>query len=74
MELSVLNIRCAAPNGNVTVTVNPGGQSVTLRDDGAGIDQAAGDGTYSGQWTPAAEGTFSLDSMAHSRQLWECSP
>ncbi len=60
MELSVLNIRCAVPNGNVTVTVSPGGQTVTLRDDGAGIDQTAGDGTYSGQWTPAAEGTFSL--------------
>ena len=52
MELSVLNIRCAVPNGNVTVTVSPGGQTVTLRDDGAGLDQAAGDGTYSGQWTP----------------------
>jgi hypothetical protein len=60
MELSALNIRCAAPNGNVTVAVNPGGQTVTLRDDGTGIDQAAGDGTYSGQWTPPAEGTFSL--------------
>ena len=60
MELSVLNIRCAVPNGDVTVTVSPGGQTVTLRDDGAGIDQAAGDGTYSGQWTPTAEGTFSL--------------
>ena len=60
MELSVLNINCAVPNGDVTVTVNPGGQTVTLRDDGAGIDQAAGDGTYSGQWTPPAEGTFSL--------------
>src|SRR5262249_13772078 len=59
-ELSVLNIRCGVPNGDVTVTVSPGGQTVTLRDDGAGIDQAAGDGTYSGQWTPAAEGTFSL--------------
>ena len=60
MELSVLNIRCAVPNGDVTVTVSPGGQTVTLRDDGAGIDQAGGDGTYSGQWTPTAEGTFSL--------------
>jgi subtilisin family serine protease len=60
MELSVLNIRCAVPNGDVTVTVSPGGQTVALRDDGAGIDQAAGDGTYSAQWTPPAAGTFSL--------------
>jgi len=59
-ELAVMNIRCAAPNGTVTVTVNPGGQTLTLRDDGAGIDQVAGDGIYSGQWTPAAEGAFSL--------------
>ena len=60
MELSALNIRCAVPNGNVTVTVNPGGQALTLRDDGVGIDQSAGDGIYSGQWTPAAAGTFTL--------------
>jgi subtilisin family serine protease len=60
MELSVLNIRCAAPNGNVTVTVSPGGQAITLRDDGAGFDQQAGDGIYSGQWTPTAQGDSSL--------------
>ena len=60
MDLAVLNIRCATPNGNVTVTVAPGGQTITLRDDGAGGDQEAGDGVYSGQWTPAAQGQFSL--------------
>jgi hypothetical protein len=60
MELSVLNVRCAAPDGDVTVTVNPGGQAVTLRDDGVGKDQEPGDGIYSGQWTPAAQGPFSL--------------
>ena len=48
------------PNGTVTVTVSPGGQTITLRDDGAGFDQVAGDGIYSAQWTPAAEGAFSL--------------
>src|SRR5262245_15894138 len=60
MDLAVLNIRCATPNGNVTVTVAPGGQTVTLRDDGAGPDQEAGDGIYSGQWTPAAPGDYTL--------------
>ena len=60
MDLSALHIRCAAPNGNVTVTVAPGGQTVTLRDDGAGPDQEAGDGIYSGQWTPAAPGDYTL--------------
>ena len=60
MELSALNIRCAAPAGDVTVTVTPGGQTITLRDDGTGFDQEAGDGIYSGQWTPAAQGQFSV--------------
>jgi hypothetical protein len=60
MELAALHIQCAAPKGTVTVTVSPGGQTITLRDDGAGMDQEAGDGIYSAQWTPAAEGQFSL--------------
>ncbi len=58
--LSVLNINCAAPNGDAAVTVDPGGQVVTLLDDGLGPDQAAGDGNYSGQWTPAGAGNFTL--------------
>ena len=60
MELAALHIRCAVPNGDVTVTVTPGGQTVTLRDDGVGLDQEAGDGIYSGQWTPGAAGEFTL--------------
>jgi len=60
ISLSVLNINCAAPNGDVTVTVDPGGEAVTLLDDGLGLDQAAGDGNYSGQWTPASTGSFTL--------------
>jgi len=58
--LSALNINCAAPNGDVVVTVNPGGQIVTLLDDGSGLDQVAGDGNYSGQWTPETAGAFTL--------------
>ena len=46
------NIKCASPNGNINVSVSPGGQTLTLLDDGVGSDQAAGDGMYSGQWTP----------------------
>jgi hypothetical protein len=60
LSLSVLNINCALPNGDVVVTVNPGGETVTLLDDGAGPDQAAGDGNYSGQWTPASTGSYTL--------------
>jgi len=58
--LSALNIHCAVPNGDVVVTVNPGGEVVTLLDDGLGRDQVAGDGTYAGEWTPASAGSFTL--------------
>src|SRR6058998_2039341 len=60
IDLAVLHINCAAPNGSVTVTVDPGGTIVTLQDDGLQTDQAAGDGVYSGRWTPAAQGTYTL--------------
>lgn len=60
IDLAVLHINCASPNGGVTVTVDPGGQTITLLDDGFGSDQATGDGIYSGQWTPQGAGTFTL--------------
>lgn len=60
IDLAALHINCANPNGNVSVTVGPGGQIVTLLDDGLGIDQTEGDGIYSGQWTPTSGGTFTL--------------
>jgi subtilisin family serine protease len=60
IDLSVLNIHCAVPNGDVAVTVNPGGEVIPLLDDGLGSDQAAGDGNYSGKWTPPGGGTFTL--------------
>jgi hypothetical protein len=58
--LAVLHINCALPNGDVDVTINPGGTIVTLKDDGAAPDQAAGDGIYSGQFTAGAPGVYSL--------------
>ncbi|MGB9069908.1 MAG: FG-GAP-like repeat-containing protein [Candidatus Acidiferrales bacterium] len=60
ITLSVLNIDCANPAGNVTVQISPGGTSVALVDDGSGADQAAGDGIYTAQWTPSAEGSYTL--------------
>ena len=60
VNLGYQNINCANPNGNVNVSVSPGNSTVTLLDDGAGADQAAGDGIYSGQWTPSAAGTYTL--------------
>jgi subtilisin family serine protease len=60
VDLAALNINCASPNGNVVVTVDPGGQQVTLLDDGLGADRAAGDGIYSGRWIPTAVGTYTI--------------
>src|SRR5437867_4310832 len=60
VDLAVLHVNCAAPKGSVSVTVDPGGATVTLQDDGLLTDQAAGDGVYSGQWTPPTPGTYTL--------------
>jgi subtilisin family serine protease len=60
IDLAALHINCASRNGDVVVTVDPIEESVTLVDDGVASDQAAGDGIYSGQWTPLSHGTFML--------------
>jgi subtilisin family serine protease len=58
--LSALNINCANAAGNVSVQVSPGGQVITLTDDGTGADQVAGDGIYTAEWSPAATGDYTL--------------
>ena len=58
--LSALNINCAQPAGAVQVTVSPGGQVIQLTDDGAAADVAAGDGVYTGTFTPSALGVYTL--------------
>jgi subtilisin family serine protease len=58
--LAVLHINCAAPAGDVDVTINPGGTTVTLKDDGAAPDQAAGDGIYTAQFTAGAPGIYTV--------------
>jgi subtilisin family serine protease len=60
VTLSAININCAQPNGAMQVTVSPGGQIITLADDGAGVDLSAGDGIYSGTFTPPAPGVYNL--------------
>jgi subtilisin family serine protease len=60
VTLSALSINCAQPAGPVSVSISPGGQTVTLADDGTGTDQAGGDGIFSGQWTPPSNGSFTL--------------
>jgi subtilisin family serine protease len=57
--LAYLNINCGQPNGPVSVQ-SSSGDIITLQDDGTGADQAAGDGIYSGQWTPQALGSYAL--------------
>ncbi|HIJ86309.1 MAG TPA: S8 family serine peptidase [Desulfuromonadales bacterium] len=59
--LSVMSINCDLPIGPVTVTFNdPSIPSVELLDDGQGADQAAGDGIYSGMWTPTSSDFITL--------------
>jgi hypothetical protein len=60
VTLEVLNIACAQPNGSLQVTVSPGGQILTLADDGSGADKAAGDGVYTTQWIPPQVGSYTL--------------
>jgi subtilisin family serine protease len=60
ITLAALNINCAQPAGQVAVTVSPGGQQITLTDNGTAPDQAAGDGIYTGTWTPSALGDYVL--------------
>lgn len=60
LTLEALNVDCAQPAGNIQVTVSPGGQILTLVDDGTGADQVSGDGIYTAQWTPPAVGSYTL--------------
>jgi hypothetical protein len=74
VTLSVLNINCATPQGQVTVTVNPGNQHVILKDDGQLGDQAANDGQYTALWTPPALGTYTFDFPGGDRVTVEVLP
>ncbi len=56
--LSALNINCAAPNGDIVVPMTPGHTSLTLNDNGIGIDNAASDGMYTREWTAEAPGRY----------------
>ncbi len=60
LPLAALHIDCADPAGDVTVTVQPGGATFDLTDDGLGFDQEAGDGVYSGEWSSAVPGNYTL--------------
>ena len=51
VALSALSINCASPAGTVIVTT-AAGDIITLHDDGIAPDLAAGDGVFTGAWTP----------------------
>lgn len=58
VDLAVLNISGEASLGNLSVNLERNGASygtVTLKDDGAGFDQVAGDGISSATWTVPAQ-------------------
>ena len=58
--LEVLHLNCENPNGDVTVSISPGGTTITLHDDGLNGDKLAGDGLYSAIWTPTVSGDYTL--------------
>ena len=53
VTLEVQNFNCAQPGSetSLTVAVAPINATITLLDDGIGVDRVAGDGIYSGSWT-----------------------
>lgn len=60
--LSALHILCSNPNGDVSVTVDPTGETIVLKDDGNEPDQVAGDGIYSASWAPPARvGSYTVN-------------
>jgi subtilisin family serine protease len=53
IPIAVLNVNCGEPvPGPLSVRIKPGRKKINLKDDGTGADQAALDGTYSGEWKP----------------------
>ena len=58
VTFTVTNIQCGVPAG--AVTANVAGTVVDLKDDGVAPDKVAGDGIYTGQWTPAATGSYDV--------------
>ncbi|HJV65965.1 MAG TPA: putative Ig domain-containing protein, partial [Geomonas sp.] len=57
MTFSAISINCGEAAGPVSVTITPQGGAASylqLRDDGVAPDLAAGDGVFTGSWTPAS--------------------
>jgi subtilisin family serine protease len=77
IPLAALNIRCARRvTGSLTVTITPGEATVTLVDDGTGLDLAPEDGVFSGAWSPSpctpGSYTFSFSTGASVQAAITC--
>ncbi len=60
VPISVLNINCDQPAGDVIVTVDPTGDSLRLVDNGTAADRKSGDGVYSADFIAPESGTYLL--------------
>ena len=60
ITLAAINVNCGNPAGTVQATVHPGGQIITLRDNGQSPDQSNADGIYTGQFTPADVNNYTI--------------
>lgn len=58
---------------SIQASFNNGDSPVTLRDDGVGPDETAGDGHYSGLWTPQHEGPVQISFLAQATGLDDAS-
>ncbi len=58
LDLNVLNINCGNAAGNVSVSVTPANDSVTLLDNGVNADADSGDGVYSASYIPLGPSTL----------------
>ncbi|PYR47170.1 MAG: hypothetical protein DMF95_17015, partial [Acidobacteria bacterium] len=60
LVLATYSVDCGLPYSQPSVTVAETGETLLLRDDGSGWDEAAGDGVFTTTWTPPRGGTFTL--------------
>ena len=60
LVLATYSMDCGRPYSQPSVTIAETGETLALRDDGSGADEAAGDGVFTTIWTPPYAGTFTL--------------
>jgi len=58
LDLKILNINCGNSAGNISVSVTPTNDSITLQDTGVSPDADSGDGVYSASYVPLGSSTL----------------